>query len=48
MELTSVSNSTEIHSAGSNSQPKLTGKRAEAMSILAQIPEAYDVQFEPL
>ncbi|EED22493.1 conserved hypothetical protein [Talaromyces stipitatus ATCC 10500] len=38
----------EMHPTGSSSRLKSTGKRAEAMSILAQIPEAHDVQFEPL
>lgn len=38
----------EPHSPGSNSQPKTVGKRADAMAILAKIPNPKDVRFDPV
>ncbi|KAI7970126.1 hypothetical protein EIK77_000332 [Talaromyces pinophilus] len=37
-----------MHQPSSDSQPILTGKRAEAIAILQQIPEADEVRFEPV
>uniref|UniRef100_A0A093Y0T9 PiggyBac transposable element-derived protein 4 n=1 Tax=Talaromyces marneffei PM1 TaxID=1077442 RepID=A0A093Y0T9_TALMA len=39
---------TEMYPPGSDPQPILTGKRAEAVAILKQIPEANEVRFEPI
>jgi hypothetical protein len=48
MESASVNNDTEIHPPSSDSQQKSVGKRAEIMVILAQIPDANNIEFEPL
>ncbi|KAF3399364.1 hypothetical protein DPV78_006953 [Talaromyces pinophilus] len=48
MELAASNIVTEMYPPGSDPQPILTGKRAEAVAILKQIPEANEVRFEPI
>lgn len=48
MESAPANNATKIYPPSSDSQQKSVGKGAEAMAILAQIPDANTVEFEPL
>jgi hypothetical protein len=48
MTLVPTNTSMEMHQPSSIPQPISIGKRAEVMAILRQIPEANEVQFEPI